>query len=378
MAVVKKMHKLSIIISVLVIYLMVPASLYSNGQNESPHGDRSKLPRGCASCHRGHGVHGTSMLPETKELFCFRCHGDDQKVEKTKQQGDLSKDANPVKIQKEFEKPYRHPIENQGIHRYGEILPEIDPSMPRHVACGDCHHHHYVTIEKKMNGIRGTGSHAEKVESINYEYELCFNCHSYSANLPADQTNKAEIFSISNPSFHPVVAAGRNDYVPSLIFPLTASSLIKCTDCHNNDDPHGPRCPLGSSYRYILAKNFLRNDGPEGTTQYELCYSCHSRSSILHNESFQFHDLHINTKQTSCRTCHNPHGSTRYAHLIDFDYANVSPSSSGLIEFRDLGHLAGQCYLNCHGKDHDPAVYPTTTTITPSSLSPSLYPIFRH
>jgi len=93
--------------------------------------------------------------------------------------------------------------------------------------------------------------------------KLCFNCHSYSANLPADQTNKAEIFNISNPSFHPVLTSGRNTDVPSLAPPLTASSLITCTDCHSNDDPAGPKGPHGSSYRYILSKNYTTVDGAE-------------------------------------------------------------------------------------------------------------------
>ncbi|MEW6215589.1 MAG: cytochrome c3 family protein [Nitrospirota bacterium] len=351
---------------VLLILLLTPVFLYSEG----PHADRSKLPRGCASCHRGHGRFSTPMLPERKEVFCFRCHGHSINVEKAKRGGDLAANINTVNIQKEFEKPYRHPIEKIRIHRYDETLPERDPSMPRHAECVDCHHHHYVKTENKIVAVRGANRHGAKVESVSFEYELCFKCHSYSANLPADQTNKAEIFDISNPSYHPVEAPGRNNDVPSLIYPLTASSLIKCTDCHNNDDPAGPKGPHGSIYRYILTKNFTETDGSEGDFQYELCYSCHRRESILSNESFQLHYLHISTVGTSCRTCHNPHGSTRYTHLVDFDNLSIRPSNSGRLEFSDFGNRAGQCFLNCHGKDHDPAVYPAAVS-TPSTSSPS-------
>jgi len=337
--------------------MLFPVFLYSSSDKERPHGDISKLPKGCGSCHVGHGKFNTAMLPERKEVFCFRCHGHPEDVDNTRRKGDLARSSKSADIQREFEKPYHHPIEKINIHRYGEILPEVDPSMPRHAECGDCHHHHLVSNENKMTGIRGTDRQRAKV-SITSEYELCFNCHSYSANLPPDQTNKAELFSISNASFHPVLAAGRNHEVPSLMPPLTPSSQIKCTDCHNNDDPVGPKGPHGSTYKHLLSKNFSESDGSENPFQYELCYSCHKRNSILMNESFPYHDLHITIVGTSCKTCHNPHGSTHNQHLIDFDYSSVRPSKDGKLSYISLGPKAGQCYLNCHDRDHNPEMYP--------------------
>jgi len=352
---------------ILFVLLLIPIALYSKSLVERPHGDKSKLLKGCGSCHKGHGIFNTPMLPETKELFCFSCHGDSFNVEITRKKGKLAKDTKAANIQREFEKPYRHPIETAGIHVYNEILPEIDSSKPRHVSCVDCHHYHYVREENKMAGIRGTNGQGVRSGNVISEYELCFNCHSYSANLPADQSNKAEKFDIANPSYHPVIAPGRNTDVPSLMPPLTVSSLIKCTDCHNNDDPLGPKGPHGSQYRYMLTKNFTQIDGPEDVFQYELCYSCHRRSSILGNEGFQFHSLHIISVRTSCRTCHNPHGSKEHPHLIDLNNTSIMPSSSGQLTFIDFGSMAGQCFLNCHGKDHNPAVYPSGL-ISSSSL----------
>jgi predicted CXXCH cytochrome family protein len=362
---------------VLALMLFIsPSPLHSDSGKERPHGDRTKLLKGCASCHKGHGVYNTPMLSERKEVYCFRCHGHSIYTEYAKRAGDIAGDVMTADIQREFEKPYRHPVEKTGIHRYEEILPEADASMPRHSECGDCHHHHYVKEENKMSGIRGTNKDGI-MGRITYEYELCFNCHSYSANLPAYQTNKAEIFNSSNPSFHPVITLGKNTDVPSLTSPLTASSLIKCTDCHNNDDPAAPKGPHGSNYRYILSKNYTTTDGSEGTFQYELCYSCHRRSSILSNESFPLHDLHISTVGTSCRTCHNPHGSNHYTHLIDFNRASVMASNSGQLLYMDFGSTAGQCALNCHGKDHDPAVYPVAATAPSTSRYPSRFPSRR-
>jgi len=359
-------------VSLIGILFLSPSSLYSDSGNERPHGDKTKLLKGCASCHKGHGIYNTPMLTERKEVYCFKCHGRTMYLENAKRVGDIATDVTTVNIQGEFEKPYHHPIEKIGIHTYGEILPEADASMPRHAACGDCHHHHYVKKENKMSGIRGTNRDGLRVR-ITSEYELCFNCHSYSANLPADQTNKAEMFHSSNLSFHPVTAPGKNSDVPSLVPPLTTSSLIHCTDCHNNDDAAGPRGPHGSTYRYILAKNYTTVDAAEGPFQYELCYSCHRRSSLLSNESFPLHDLHISTVGTSCRTCHNPHGSTQYTHLIDFSRSSVMLSDRGNLEYRDFGSRAGQCSLNCHGQNHDAVVYPGATL----KSAPARYPFRR-
>lgn len=359
---------------IFIVFIMTFSVTGSAIAVERPHGDRAKLLKGCASCHKGHGVYNTPMLSERKDLFCFRCHGQALYLEKAKQEGDVAADVFPASVQREFEKPYHHPIEKIGIHRYGEILPEIDSAAMRHSACGDCHHHHLVTSDNKMSGIRGTNKDGLNVR-ITSEYELCFNCHSYSANLPVDQTNKAEIFNISNPSYHPIIAPGKNADVPSLA-DLSVTSLIKCTDCHNNDDVEGPRGPHGSQNRYILCRNFTTTDGSIGDSEYAyaLCYGCHRSISILGNESFSMHNHHVVNVGVSCRSCHNPHGSLQYTHLIDFSNGNTTPSSSGQLGFVDLGNKAGQCFLTCHGVDHDPKTYPGAMPTSSPSLTPSLYP----
>lgn len=350
-----------LVIFFIVLICAVPSLLYSRSYRETSHGNLANLPKGCQSCHKGHGIFNTPLLPSAKDALCFRCHGNSLSRETLRQEGFLTSDVFLHDIQREFEKTYRHPIEITGIHQYGEILPETDPSLPRHAECVDCHHHHYVTKENKHLGLKGTNIDGTRITSIVNEYEVCFNCHSYSANLPSDQTNKADLFNISNPSYHPVVGQGKNNSVPSLQPPLTTASLVRCTDCHGNDDILGPKGPHGSNYMHLLRKRFTDTDGAESEIQYELCYTCHARTSILSNESFSLHNLHIAVVGTSCRTCHNPHGSMQYAHLIDLNSISISPSSSGALEFRDLGERAGECYLSCHGRDHNPGSYPTTT-----------------
>jgi len=358
----RKTNKHALLTIFFIIFIcIVPATLYPKSFRETSHGDTRNLPKGCQSCHKGHGEYNTPMLSQAKDLFCFKCHGNSASINIARREGDIAFDTVLLNIKREFEKVYRHPIEKTGVHTYRETLPETDPSMPRHSECVDCHHHHYVTKENKSLGLKGTSVEGAQVTNIINEYELCFNCHSYSANLPSDQTNKAELLNTSNPSYHPVIGQGQNHRVPSLQPPLTETSLIKCTDCHNNDDPFGPKGPMGSNHRHLLKKNFIDHDGAEGVTQYDLCYSCHARASILGNESFQYHNRHISVVGTSCRTCHNPHGSTQYTHLIDLNSFSISPSSGGALNFRDLGDRAGECFLSCHGKDHNPGSYPAAT-----------------
>ncbi len=352
-------RKCLLTLSLGLVILMAPGSLYSTSLRESAHGDRTKLPRGCASCHMGHGKYNTPMLSDSKDVFCFKCHGRARNIDKARKKGDLGRETKAMDLQREFEKTYHHPIEKTGIHTYGETLPEIDPSKERHSECADCHHHHYATDKNKVAGMSGTSMRGTKVQEATFEYELCFNCHLNSANLPADQIGKMELFDITNRSFHPVEAPGKNSDVPSLMYPLTATSLIKCTDCHNNDDPRGPKGPHGSKYRYILSRNYSETDGPEGPSQYELCYGCHRRSSLLANESFQYHSLHISAQAISCKTCHDSHGSAHDAHLINFDNSTVRPAKNGRLEYMQLDRRAGRCYLNCHGKEHNPAEYPS-------------------
>ncbi len=342
--------------SALLIWIL-PSSLYSRSFFETSHGNKNYLPKGCQSCHRGHGAFETPMLPTTKEQFCFLCHGNSVTRDKLRQDGLLSPDVFLHDIQREFSKTYHHPIETTYLHRYGETLPESDPSMPRHVACVDCHHHHYVTEANKHLGLKGTGVDGARLRTIQREYELCFNCHAYSANLPSDQTNKAELLKTDNASYHPVIGPGRNNYVPSLIQPLNVTSTITCTDCHGNDDPFGPKGPHGSTFENILKKRFTASDGSGSEAQYDLCYSCHSSASILGNESFPYHFKHVSELGTSCRTCHNPHGSIQYPHLIDLTSISINPSSSGALSYDDQGDRTGECYLSCHGRDHNPAVY---------------------
>ena len=330
------------------------------------HLDRQKLPYGCGSCHVGFDFRSGGGLDG-----CLNCHG----APARRRKGLIRSGIELKDIETELKKTYRHPIfESRGIHSSKEHLPETDPKARRHSDCVDCHNPHLISSDNKLAGIKGKRVGSIVVD-ITKEYELCYRCHSDSANLPGRSVNKRVEFAITNPSFHPVEGEGRNLAVVSLIKPYREKrynqsdiSMIGCGDCHGNNDPSGPKGPHSSTYQYILKDNYSTRDyESENIFAYALCYRCHNRSSILGDESFKYHSLHIKGKQsgtglgggTSCYTCHTSHGSTENKYLIRFNPEVVSPSSSGVLRFAEKGSgtFRGECYLTCHGVDHNPKGY---------------------
>jgi predicted CXXCH cytochrome family protein len=296
------------------------------------HLDKSKVPQGCRACHKGHGVRGTVLLEQPKDELCLKCHG----------AGKKHKD-----IYSQLLKPSNHPvITTARYHQPGEELPERNPSMPRHVSCYDCHNVHRSEEKDAIKGVRGYSGKGAKIKRLNNEYELCYNCHSDSANLPTEK-NIALQFLQTNASFHPVETYGRNQNVPSLTRGYTTSSLIRCTDCHGNDEPT-PKGPHGSIYSPLLKERYERTFSPESLSNYALCYQCHRRTSILSDESFKAHKIHIVNRRISCALCHNAHGSKFNPHLINFDTRFVTPNSKGELAYVISFPGKPTCLLTCH------------------------------
>jgi len=326
----------------------------------------------CENCHTPHNAGSQQRILNyaIEENNCLSCHN-----------GNVAR----YNIQAEFNKFARHPISNTV-----DVHDPIEPAVVnnRHVECVDCHNPHAANSSNKLNGVRGVNQQGSEINPLNNLQELCYRCHGDSNNKPPartarqiDQTNVRLEFDTANPAYHPVVGPGRNPNVPSLIPPLSTSSTISCIDCHNNDNGpgaggSGPNGPHGSSYQPILERQYLTSDPTtESPSSYALCYKCHDRNSILANQSFSRHSLHIQGKgmgggmyglSTPCNVCHDPHGisatqgnSTNNSKLINFDVSVVSANRSGLLKYETLGTFAGRCYLNCHGKEHNPKTYGT-------------------
>lgn len=366
-------HLFITILALFLLFEALPAaskSDYKSRVREYPgtHNTSDMVITGCRSCHAG------SQMNRSITDTCMQCHGSGKEQYKAEGKRLLSKSRKFLKAKGEIdmrdvlEKTYTHPVgEAKGVHTSIEEMPETDSDMPRHVECTDCHHHHYVREDNVFAGVKGVNKDGQTGAYAAKEYEVCFRCHSDSVNLPVDQTNKRVDFDLNNPSYHPVVGEGRSGNVPSLIKPYREAykepgdiSIIKCTDCHGNNNKREPKGPHGSDYRFILVKKYsILDERSERPQDYELCYGCHKRSSILGDISFKYHSLHIKgrvatgLKGTSCYTCHDAHGSEEYTHLIRFNGDVVfRNTSTDELKFVDKGQSQGECSLFCHSVNH--------------------------
>lgn len=340
--------------------IAVPAPAVAKTQSTA---NNTVAAMACESCHVTHRAGSKQYILKfaNEEQSCLVCHNG---------QGSTKN------VAADFQKLSVHPVMlSNGIHNPAED--PVNPSV-RQVTCTDCHNPHAATTAQAtapmasgaLAGVVGVSASGAVVQPVQYEYELCFRCHADSvARGPATitrqfiQTNTRLQFFTANQSFHPVETQGKNPNVPSLITPWLTTSIISCTDCHNSDQsPNaggaGANGPHGSIYAPILERNLnLQDFQSESPQAYALCYKCHSRDSLLANQSFRFHSTHIVKDQTACTTCHDSHGVANVPHLINFNTTYVTPSVSGQIQYISTGTLHGNCTLMCHGKDHENTGY---------------------
>ena len=330
---------------------------------------------GCANCHKPHGAGGPKRLLHQleEEKNCYPCH--DGTV------ADLN-------IKAQFTKISKHPIEATTIDLTGNAHDPAEDLMflQGHVECVDCHNPHAVNNDQavvpnatgRLNLVAGKNQSTAIVDPLLYEYELCFKCHGNSSNsIPTvtrwiNENNTIREFSTSNPSYHPVLAIGRNPDMPSLPSihepSMTATSMITCVDCHDSNETSaiggtGPRGPHGSIYRPILRQRYDTMDNmPESEASYALCYRCHDRTKLLDDQGIynaSGHKRHVVDQRAPCSVCHDPHGVANdgngdHTHLINFDQVVVQPYGTNLTPiFTDLGSRSGSCALVCHGRTHD-------------------------
>ena len=339
---------------------------------------RTVADNGCSNCHKIHTAPQKERLLRhcREEDNCLNCHSGRVSV---------------LNIQSEIRKTSGHnPRKYYRVHDAAE-----DPLIARaHVECVDCHNPHAAAsflapdearnfaagprlVGPELQHVRGLSVTGRYLERSRFEYEICLKCHSEGPRLFRETITRSvnslgvrRDFRTSNPSFHPVFGIGRNQDVPSLVSPWRETSVMTCTDCHDSDNARsrggsGPNGPHGSIYRPLLAERYSTGDyGTESADRYALCYRCHERSSILSNDSFPLHRLHIVTERTPCSVCHDPHGvppsssGGDHSHLINFDTSVVRPSEfSRRIEFEDTGQFRGSCTLRCHDFSHEDLTY---------------------
>ncbi|MFQ5666215.1 MAG: cytochrome c3 family protein [Candidatus Binatia bacterium] len=347
-----------------------PATWRGTGPNPWPNSPYTTVSEnGCGSCHRPHAApRPPRLLSNMQEPdVCFVCHNGAVATQN---------------LEPEFLKLSTHPVAvSNWIHD-----PREDPNaMPRHSTCTDCHNPHQSLAAAAsppiapgpLRGVRGINISGGSMHEAIYEYEICLKCHGLRDQTSTDivrQDNTRNVrleISPSNPSYHPVAAVGQNRAVGGFEPGYTAASIIYCTDCHNNDDwtPTGtqPRGPHGARYAPILEREYRVDDpSTESFQVYALCYKCHNRDFLINDRANTFlHNKHVRQQQAPCAACHDAHGSRQNAGLINFMVRDrtgqtvIAPSKEQRrLEFISLGPGRGQCYLTCHGENHEPESYP--------------------
>jgi predicted CXXCH cytochrome family protein len=400
------------------------ANLYNTQTNDgvtwlgAHTGYTTTTTNGCEACHRPHTAHEASrLLKGETDQVCFQCHDGNPRTQLPDLKSEYTR------------KIYVHPsLGPQAGHDVAEAPMNILSRHAACDDCHNAHAAHsdptpptppqlFATL-RGVSGIAADGSPHDPRRGTGdalYEYETCFKCHSYNLNKPqvggyqtygplpnrqGSFTDLRQAFS-SGVSWHPVtrprgLSGGPGGAVPSLLptlldgsgapIPgrtLSGAAQIYCVDCHSSDtgrtlgsgytDPAGPH---GSNVIHILERGYMIENAmgtpgmtpniPYASSNYQLCFKCHSEQSLRNNNSFKYHWQHMQI--ASCATCHDPHGvpigATSNGSLINFDRNIVAPNSLGVgPTWTDLTPAPGSttfhgsCNLRCHGQNHNNISY---------------------
>ena len=367
---------------------------------------------GTFGCHEsGHGSQKLKLIgpfetaatgpdfAQQEEGLCFGCH--DGSPASSDIQGEFNKGTNGANI-------FHHPVRDS------------EQSGGREAECTLCHNPHEVRFTNVLEGLAGIDldgnpvGHGTANDRALYEYELCFNCHGDSFNASRPRTsNKRADFAVTNSSFHPVGGPGRgtsSNLIGNLLGGLTASSVMSCADCHNNEQTSdatgpasnsssGPQGPHGSTVAPILRANYWTNPtGPSNYSRsnYELCCLCHDPARGVETERWRdgartnfldgdqsLHFKHLvdwADERIACVNCHydvhsnqNQNDNTNWeingttytsppagfkTRMVSFSPDTTATSGrSKPTWWLNTSTRERRCYVDCHGKDHDPKEY---------------------
>jgi hypothetical protein len=313
----------------------------------------------------------------------------------------------------EYTKAYAHPTTTvSGAHDPVEPVPV---NSTRHAECADCHNSHAASAQTgtpvaplaqaSLTGVSGYDTTGVQKPATK-EYQVCFKCHADSTNKPAisafgrtasrysagvmpaaypiqpprppDQYNLRLKFTGTighNVSGSSVVTTTNSSLRPYMLNvdgvtnntsrALTTSSVLYCTDCHNNNQARssngtGPNGPHGSTFAHLLQLDMLQEaaGGAGGTgSGSALCNKCHNVSTVRNEAPHSPHTSY------GCTSCHDPHGviggnAGANRAMINFDTGVVSKGTTYFGYFYNSA-ASGQkgCYLTCHGTGHTPKTY---------------------
>ena len=358
----------------------------------------------CSNCHGAHNnAAGPRNLKAAEEAACSPCHS--------------GANASPVlrNVMGEFAKTYSHPTTRvSGGHDPAESLPV---NSTRHAECADCHNSHAAyaqtgtpvppIAQASLAGVSGYDTAGVQRPAAT-EYQVCYKCHADSTNKPATSTfgrtairypggpmpatypiqppRPADQYNLRlkftgtighNVTGSNVVTTANSSLRPYMLYvdgvtnntsrPLTTSSVIYCTDCHNNNlarssNGSGPNGPHGSTFPHLLQLNLFQEPAGGGsgggtTGAGALCNKCHNLTTVRNENPHGEHSSY------GCTTCHDPHGVIggnvgANRAMMNFDTGVVTRAVTNFGYFyRGTGSGQKGCYAVCHGEDHNPRTY---------------------
>jgi predicted CXXCH cytochrome family protein len=278
----------------------------------------------CTLCHEPHESYYEALTRGEPTEECYKCH------EKEKNEFSMEFVHKPVR---EDCNDCHDPHASGEADRLKMTLLEM---------CYDCHKKQQKYIEAvhiKHNAVvegelclNCHTPHASKLprQLRNAPMDLCLVCHNKEIETPYGNIRNMAVFIEDNSYVHGPIKRG------------------DCSACHN---------PHGSDFWRIVNKQFPQEFySPFSLGMYELCFSCHEKTSALTEETTaitgfrngeaNLHFKHVNKeyKGRTCKACHNIHASNNPLH-IDYDFPfgqmllpiNYEPIDEG-----------GRCSPGCH------------------------------
>jgi len=326
----------------------------------------------CFNCHGNTGTvnaHGSdnaylnnyTFVPGQSNLFCYNCHN-----------GSVSS----KNVEAAFNLPFNHRAGNE--------------------ECKSCHNQHRAESGRHVEGSTNLADMiggVNKGMGFNYQYEICFQCHNasiiktntnsegnmdtvyapagtttyrtYWSNIPNVQSQ----FATTNLAYHPLLAAGKNQPADNLnsnwssntyrkldtapggpfngldnnfVDGWRSTSLVTCTDCHDNNEAAGARGIHGSNYAWLL-KAIDKTTAVKVTTA--------GSGTIYPNTSAP-----TNANSTFCANCHRSDiygwGSSSFPSLnnqVLARWGHRSGSTSDQRQYSQGGGYRNSGCFNCHG-----------------------------
>jgi len=252
-----------------------------------------------------------------EEGMCYTCHDAD---------GPASTD-----VESTFAQAHHHNVS------------AVDHADGSRLECTNCHDPHTVSASAKvvdpMTGTAWSGTGEA----------FCLTCHG--GDLPAG---------VSFPPNSTGSGLDKSSFVNSTHDVETGSD--SCRQCHEHH---------GSDHPGMLLAAYATADGRSyGADKYALCWSCHDEGYIMSENNIfgELHKKHVREKGAPCIICHGVHASFDPGEpgLIDLDFAVRSGAYN--IQFAggrdgsssfwiDSDTNRGNCFLTCHGEEHEPKGY---------------------